>query len=226
MINSRIKDVDRHFDEIISQSNNKFKIIQENIKSLSNQFEQEKLKEEHYSEKKMNYIKLLENKINERFDDERAKREDAENRIFTLINNRFNILFNELNNECHNRNICVENLKLYLDTQNKDNPDLTHALIKEKNNRIDNDKEIQERINQEFKDMENIIKEEKNIREQTEQAMMDTVKNMINNNKYELKKEKKSRKSAEDTILSLIEDTISKINELDDYDNNSNNEED
>ena len=117
---------------MVSQTNNKFKIIKENIKALSNQFKEEKLKEEHCLEKKNNYIKVLEKKINERFDEERAKREEEEFKIFNIINNKFNILLNEVNNEIRNRNSCVENLKLFLDSQNKDNPDLTQALCKEK----------------------------------------------------------------------------------------------
>ena len=48
---------------------------------------------------------------------------------------------------------------------------------------------------------------------------MEFAKNSINKNKLELKKEQKNRKSAEENILSLIEDTINKINELDDYEN-------
>ena len=219
IITSKINDLDVHFNDMITQSNNKFKLIKENIKALSNYFEEEKLKEEHRLEKKMNYIKIFENKINERFEEERAKREDMEFRIFGLINNKFNILFNEVNNESRNRNSCVENLKLYLDAQNKDNPDLKQALNKEKNSRIDNDNEVNEKINQELNNMENIIQDEKNVREQSEQAMLETLKTMINKTKSDLKKEKKNRKNAEDNILSLIEDTINKINELDDYDN-------
>ena len=47
---------------------------------------------------------------------------------------------------------------------------------------------------------------------------MDIVKTSANKNKLELKREKKERKSAEENILGLIEETINKINELDDYD--------
>ena len=47
---------------------------------------------------------------------------------------------------------------------------------------------------------------------------MDLVKSTANKNKLELRREKKERKSAEENILGLIEDTINKINELDDYD--------
>ena len=72
--------------------------------------------------------------------------------------------------------------------------------------------------------MENIIKDEKKTREETEQKMLDNLKNMINKTKMDLKKEKKNRKNAEENILSLIEDTITKINELDDYDNSPNDE--
>ena len=113
----------------------------------------------------------------------------------------------------------MENLKLFLDSQNKDNPDLTQSLYKEKNSRIDNDNNVNEKIEQEINSMENAIKEEKNIREQTDQNMLEAVQTMISKSKNDLKKEKKNRKSAEENILTLIEDTINKINELDDYEN-------
>ena len=135
----------------MSQSYNKFKIIKENIKALSNLFNEEKLKEEHSNEKK----------INERFDEERAKREEEESRIYNIINHRFKILLNEISNETRKRIDCVENLKLYLDSQSKDNPDLNKNLIKEKNIRYDNDNEINEKINQEMNKVENIINKEK-----------------------------------------------------------------
>ena len=155
----------------MSQSYNKFKIIKENIKALSNLFNEEKLKEEHSNEKKINYIKTLEKKINERFDEERAKREEEESRIYNIINHRFKILLNEISNETRKRIDCVENLKLYLDSQSKDNPDLNKNLIKEKNIRYDNDNEINEKINQEMNKVENIINKEKKIREESEQKI-------------------------------------------------------
>ena len=173
----------------------------------------------------MNYIKILEKKINERFDEERAKREDEESRIFNIINFRFKSLLNEINNETRNRLDSVENLKLYLDSQNKDSPDLNKNLIKEKNIRYENDNEINEKISQEFDKMENIIKKEKKTREESEQKILDIVQTSGNKNKLELKREKKERKNAEENILGLIEETINKINELDDYENNSQEEE-
>ena len=221
MIISRINDLEAHFKDVENQSIDKFKLIKDNIKSLSNQFEQVKLKDEHYSEKKMNYIKIFENKINERFNEEISKREEAQFRIFNIINTKFNILYNDLNNEILNRNNCIENLKLYLDSQNKDNPDLKKALNKEKSKRIENDNEINELINQELNNIENTIQHQKNEREESEQAMLETIKTMINKTKSDFKREKSNRKSAEENILSLIEDTINKINELDDYENNS-----
>ena len=111
----------------------------------------------------MNYIKILEKKINERFDEERVKREEEESRIYNIINMKFKNLLNEISNESRNRIDNVENLKLYLDSQNKDNPDLNKNLIKEKNIRYDNDSEINEKINQEIYKMENIIQKEKKI---------------------------------------------------------------
>jgi len=173
----------------------------------------------------MNYIKILEKKINERFDEERVKREEEESRIYNIINMKFKNLLNEISNESRNRIDSVENLKLYLDSQNKDNPDLNKNLIKEKNIRYDNDSEINEKINQEIYKMENIIQKEKKIREENEQKIMDLVKKSADKNKLDLKREKKDRKNVEENILGLIEETINKINELDDYENNEQEEE-
>ena len=164
-------------------------------------------------------MKILEQKINQRFDEERIKREDEESRIYNIINHRFTMLFNEINNEARNRLDSVDNLKLYLNSQNKENPDLNKNLIKERNARIDGDNDINEQINYEINSVENIISQEKKNREESEQKIMEFAKNSINKNKLELKKEQKNRKSAEENILSLIEDTINKINELDDYEN-------
>jgi len=219
MISSKIQDLNNHFENISSQSNDKFKIIKENIKLLSNQIEEEKLKDEHSLEKKINYIKILEKKIKERFDEEKAKREDIECKIFSLINNKFNTLLCEINNESKNRISCVENLKLFLDSQNKENPNLEYGVFKEKNTRIDKDNEINGIINNEINSLEKVINEGKKIREEKEKDLLDMMKNINNKNSYELKKEKSCRKEAEENILGLIEDTISKINELDDYDN-------
>ena len=173
----------------------------------------------------MNYLKILEQKINEKFEDERTKREEIEYKIFSLINNKFNSLLNEVNSESSSRYNCVENLKIYIDTQNKDNPDIKQALSNEKNKRIDNDNEINEYINKEFYNMQNMINEQKNIRERTESDMLENVKNMVNKAKNNLNKEKKNRKNAEENILSLIEETINKINELDEVDNSDENDE-
>ena len=106
-------------------------------------------------------MKILEQKINQRFDEERIKREDEESRIYNIINHRFTMLFNEINNEARNRLDSVDNLKLYLNSQNKENPDLNKNLIKERNARIDGDNDINDQINYEINSIENIISQEK-----------------------------------------------------------------
>ena len=108
-------------------------------------------------------MKILEQKINQRFDEERIKREDEESRIYNIINHRFTMLFNEINNEARNRLDSVDNLKLYLNSQNKENPDLNKNLIKERNARIDGDNDINDQINYEINSIENIISQEKKI---------------------------------------------------------------
>ncbi len=218
LINTKLKEVGDHLSEIINQTNSKFRLIKDNIKAISNMFEDNKLKDEHMLENKMNYIKVLEKKINERFEEEANKREEIENRIFTMINNKFNSLLYDVNNEIQNRVSCTDNLKLYLESHQNDNPDLKQALVDEKKKRTDNDNEINSHIIEEMNNMQSIINEQKKIREESEQEMLDTLKNMIDKTKNELNKEKRKRKSAEENILSLIEDTVMKINQLEEMD--------
>lgn len=181
-------------------------------------FEENKLKEEHLLENKINYIKILESKINERFEEETSKREDLECKIFSIINSKFNSLLNEIINESKDRVCCVENLKLYLDANQRDNPDLNESLSNEKRKRIDNDNELSFRISNEISHIQNAINEQKKIRENSEQAILDTLKTTIDKTKSDLNNEKKRRKCAEENILSLIEDTLYKINQLDEID--------
>ena len=60
-------------------------------------------------------MKVLENKINERINQESDLRKEIERRFSILIDDKFNALKIEISKESRNRYECIENLKTYLE---------------------------------------------------------------------------------------------------------------
>lgn len=64
---------------------------------------------------KNHYVKVLESKINERFNQEAEIRKEIERRFQSLIDDKFNSLKIEISKESRNRYESIENLKTYLE---------------------------------------------------------------------------------------------------------------
>ena len=73
------------------------------------------MKFDSFTEQKNSYIKVLENKINERFNQESELRKEIERRFTVLIDDKFNSLKIEISKESRHRYECIENLKTYLE---------------------------------------------------------------------------------------------------------------
>ena len=82
-LTSRIGDLNNHLDEIVAQTAKKFGIIKENINLIAKQLDEENQKAENLLESKNHYIKLLEQKITERFNQESQIREEIGKKLFT-----------------------------------------------------------------------------------------------------------------------------------------------
>ena len=78
---------------------------------ITKQIDEENQKAENLLESKNHYIKLLEQKITERFNQESQIREEIGKKLFTIIDDKFNALKVEVSKESMNRYECIENLK-------------------------------------------------------------------------------------------------------------------
>ena len=96
---------------------------------IGKQITDENQKNESLLESKNHYIKLLEQKIDERFNQEAQIRQEIGNKLLTIIDDKFNALKNEISKESGNRFECIENLKSYLEN---DVPKLNEMLNNEK----------------------------------------------------------------------------------------------
>lgn len=66
-------------------------------------------------ENRTQYIRMLEFKIMERFEEEGKERQESERKLFGLVDEKFNILKYELGKESKNRNESIENFTFYLE---------------------------------------------------------------------------------------------------------------
>ena len=73
-----------------------FSQVKEQITKIIQSIEEDKQKYESSYESRTQYITMLEFKLMERFDNESQERKDMERRLFSLVDERFSILKNEL----------------------------------------------------------------------------------------------------------------------------------
>ena len=97
-LHEKITGTEERLNDINEQTQKKFQIVKDNINKIQIQIEDERAKFDSYNEAKNNYVKVLENKINERLNQESDLRK-------------------EISKESRNRYECIENLKTYLEVK-------------------------------------------------------------------------------------------------------------
>lgn len=85
------------------------------LAKITKQIDEERSKAAVLIENKTQYIKLFENRLNERFEKERYTRKELEKRYTNLVEDRFNTLKIEISKESRTRYESIENLKSYLE---------------------------------------------------------------------------------------------------------------
>ena len=138
----------------------------------------------------MQYLRNLEEKVVERFEQEGKLRKELERKAFLLIEERYTFLMNELGKEAKNRNESLENFHKIIES---DIPKIQENLKDEQNDMIENDNILNNRINEETQSLINLVLTEKKSREETEEALLEMLKAMINAMKTQLETEKKER---------------------------------
>ena len=85
----------------------------------------------------------MESKIFDRFNQEAQIREDMSKKLFSVIDDKFNSLKNEISKESRNRYESIENLKSYLEN---DVPQLNEIIKSEQDIRIEGDEIISRKV--------------------------------------------------------------------------------
>jgi hypothetical protein len=88
------------------------------LNKLQKQLEEERRKTESQTEAKNHYMKILESKIYDRFQQESELRKEIERKFTMLIDDKYNTLKMEISKESRNRYESIEALKNYLEVSN------------------------------------------------------------------------------------------------------------
>jgi len=160
------------------------------LNKLFNQIDQQNNSIDSSYDQKMQYLRNLEEKVVERFEQESKLRKELERKAFLLIEERYSFLMNELGKEAKNRNESLENFHKIIES---DIPKIQENLKDEQNDMIENDNILNNRINQETQNLINLVLTEKKSREENKEALLEMLKAMINAMKTQLETEKKER---------------------------------
>ncbi len=175
---------------------------------IGKQIEEENEKAENFLEKKNQCIQHLEQLIDNRFNKEAQIREEIGNKLFTIIDDKFNALKTEISKESGNRFNEIENLKSYLEN---DVPKLNEMLNNEKIKREEGDDTIDKKTTDEIMQVQEVITNDKKNREQTEEAILEMLRVLVTKSKADIEAEREERERTEETLISLLEDTCSKL---------------
>ena len=209
----RIANLDEKVIETNEATFKTFNQTKEQITQIIQSIEEDRQKFEASYESRTQYISQLEFKLMKRFETESSERKDMEKRLMTQIDDRYNILKNELFKEEKNRNESVENFKFYLETEV---PKIVENMKNEQTDREEGDEMLNKMIDEEFAKLAEVLGSEKKAREETEEALLEMLKAMINAMKTQLENEKTERQNTQDYLINLLEDMCTKITQAND----------
>lgn len=194
--------------EYSEECHNRFGNIREQLSKLYQQIEQQNQYFDSVYEEKMQYLKLLEEKVVEKFNEEAKFRKETEKRSVLLIEERFSYLMNELAKERKNRNESMDNFQKIIEN---DIPKITEGLKEEQNEMIEMDNMLNKKITDETQRLVSTVMNEKKAREETEEALLEMLKAMINAMKNQLETERKERQTTQEYLIGLLDDMCNKI---------------
>lgn len=198
-------------EKVIETNESNFKTFnqtKDQISKIIQSIEEDRQKFDASYENRNQYLSQLEFKLMQRFENESTERKAMEKRLTSQIDDRFNVLKNELYKEEKNRNESVENFKFYLETEV---PKIIEQMKNEQSDREEGDALINKMIDEEFVKLNDLVENERKARDETEEAFLEMLRSIINKIKVELENEKKQREASEQALLQLLEDTCNKL---------------
>ena len=195
-------------EETKNNNNNKFNQVKEQILIMQKTLEEDGAKRETAHKEFMEFMKKMEDKIFEKFDSELNAKKNIEQTVTSYLEEKFNIVKNEIQNQSKIRYDSIENLEQYFESEL---PKMQTHLKMEQNIREENDNNTVERLNEEIQKLGEVINNEKKNREETQEGILEMIKIMNDRMKNDLNNEKKEREQNEEVLIDVLENTCSRL---------------
>ena len=145
-------------EETKNNNNNKFNQVKEQIVLIQKTLEEDSMKRESAHKEFIDFMKKMEEKIFEKFDSELNAKKNIEKNVTSYLEEKFNIVKNEIQNQSKIRYDSIENLEQYFESEL---PKMQTGLKMEQNVREENDNNTVVRLNDEIQKLGEVINNEK-----------------------------------------------------------------
>ena len=195
-------------EETKNNNNTKFNEIKDQILVIQKTLEDDSAKRETAHKEFIEFMKKMEDKIFEKFDNELNAKKDIELKVTGYLEEKFNAIKNEIQIQSKTRYDAIESLENYFE---KELPKMQTGLKMEQNEREDNDNAIMQRLGDEVQKLGNIVATEKKNREETQEGILEMIKIMNDRMKADLNNERKEREQNEEVLIDVLENTCNKL---------------
>jgi len=204
----KIKLLEDGLSGLTELENKRYNTLKEELNHIQRLVDEEKQQREFMYETKLRELEGIDERLEVSLNNSVNARKESERRLIRYIEDKFNTISGEVQNEFHVRETQLNNTSIGLDEEiNKigDSARVSRA------DREENDNIILRKVQEELGRSSNEIGKERSAREASEQAIYELLKDVVSRVKVEIDSEKKEREKTEDTLLVLLEDTCGKM---------------
>ena len=201
-IHSKLNDVESKLDDSIALTNKKFSEIKSNLLTLNALLDDLKQKDQLRMEQKASVLFSFEKRAEMQLDKEIESRKILENKMTTLIEDKYNELRLMISQEGKNRFEEMERIKSVME---RDMPSFLATPKYEGDARRKGDDAVRNELNKGINGLKDKILHEKKIRESNEEAFLDSLKISMNKFKSDVNGERNERKNNLDKMISLLQ---------------------
>lgn len=195
-------------EETKENNNTKFNDVKEQILVIQKTLEDDSAKREAAHNEFMDFMKKMEEKIFEKFDMELQAKKEIEVKVAQYLEEKFNVIKNELQNQSKSRYDSIENLENYFE---KELPKIQTGFKMEQTEREENDNAAMVRLNDEIQKIDSAIQSEKKNREETQEGILEMIKIMNDRMNNDLANERKEREQNEEVLIDVLENTCNRL---------------
>ena len=195
-------------EENKNNNNAKFNDIKEHIIVIQKTLKDDAAKREASHKEFIEFMKKMEEKIFEKFDNELNAKREIEAKVSNYLNDKITEIKGEIENQSKIRYESIENLENYLE---KELPKMQGELKSEQNEREESDDSIIQKLSEEVQKTGNVINNEKKNREETQEGILEMIKIMNERMKSDLSLERKEREQNEEVLIDVLENTCNRL---------------